>query len=170
MWDEWGRFKEFLFTPAWYNLSDVGSEEWLERSRGYIDGTRPAPVFRVPSAFGDPLLGLFDDPLMEAFTQDVRRVQKAFDVVMRFGFRGHSKGGRNGVFFQRSQDQRMMRRTEDLLRGSGEVVRYHLEVDPQDMSALKKIKIVWHNPSGERIVGALNEENGRLLFLDFALY
>jgi hypothetical protein len=107
---------------------------------------------------------------MEAFDRALLRIRGALDVVMRYGFRGHSSGGKNGIFYQRSKDQRLMRRTDDLLHIRERVVLHHLGVGPTELGLLKRVKVVWHSPSGERIVGAWNEEDRRLLLLGFASY
>ncbi len=40
----------------------------------------------------------------------------------------------------------------------------------EGLDALRKIKVVWHQPNGKRVVGVYSTNNARMKLLDFAQY
>jgi|SRR3989344_3140517 len=137
----------------------------------YLIGERSLPVSQT-SSFSDKsqVFFSFSDQLLIRFFQKESSLEKAYSVALAYGFRGFSRGGKNGIFLQRKGDNGLGDSTEGLKQSHLEETVDFLEVDPNALDRLKKVKIVWHNPSGERLVGLYNSSNKKMIFLDFASY
>lgn len=46
----------------------------------------------------------FSNKLYMSFLMELDKMYKPYEVILKYGFRGYSRGGRNGVFFVRKQD------------------------------------------------------------------
>ncbi|MDO8555570.1 MAG: hypothetical protein Q7R96_00155 [Nanoarchaeota archaeon] len=112
----------------------------------------------------------FSDKLLEEVVRNPRRLDKPHDVALRFGQHRFSRGGRNGIFYQRQGDHRLGSATDRLMDRYAAEIKEELGVNPDDFDKLRKVKIVYHQPSGERVVGVYNPENSRMIFLGFAHY
>ena len=137
----------------------------------YIAGKRTVPVSRTTRDGGDSnIYFTFSDKLMKYFAKDENHIKKSYEAALKYGFRGHSKGGKNGIFYVRKKDSRIKKMMPKLITKNGDAIQNDLEIGKEGLSKLKYVKIVCHNPSGERVVGVYNENNGRILFLDMARY
>lgn len=149
-----------------------GLAPFVEHAYAYMVGQRTVPVTKVNALSGNPeALVTFSNDLLRRFVRERRSMRKPYDVVVKYGFRGHSVGGKNGIFYQRDEDQELLRSTDTLVSRC----QRELELDlgknvEQAMGELRKVKIVWHNPCGERIVGLYDPEQSRILFLGLASY
>ncbi len=137
----------------------------------YFQGNRTIPVSRtsinLPGVKGE-LLFTFSDILLRLFSEQPSRIVKPYEAALKYGFRGNSSGGINGIFNQRKEDLKMSRKTDRLIESLSDIVEEDLQTS--DFEELKKVKIVYHNPSGERVVGVYNSELSRIFFLGFANY
>ncbi len=151
-----------------------GLRPFQEHIAAYFAGERSIPVSRTfLSLFGarNDLFFTFSDELLRRFLEKPGKMTKPYEVALKYGFRGYSKGGTNGIFYQRDGDRRLQKRTTTLTNDLEEIVIQHLQItNPNHLSDLKNVKIVHHNPSGERIVGVYNPQLSRILFLGFAHY
>ena len=121
------------------------------------------------SSFGDDITYSFSDNLFDKFLNDNHKLlKKPFEVAMKYGFRGYSSGGKNGIFLMRKGDERLISSLDNLVEDNRDYILKDLEVDK--IENLKKVKIVWHNNTGERILGVYNPPNRRMLFLDTGSY
>jgi hypothetical protein len=114
----------------------------------------------------------FSNKLYWKFLRELELMYKPYEVMLKYGFKGYSSGGRNGVFYLRKQDKNLIKAVDNLLGQSDhrEAVFYELGLVPEQYDKLKKVKIVWHEPKGTRIVGVFNEEKLSMYFMDFAKY
>jgi len=161
--------REFFHTSEEY--SNRGLEPYLEHVSAYMEGTRTTPVSRTISEHGPQGVTFsFSDNLLQKFLDAPSRMKKPYEVAIKYGFRGYSKGGKNGIFYQRDSDAGLIVETSHLIDRHGQSVSSDLCIQDEGLDALKHVKIVWHKPSGQRVVGVLNNQNNRILFLDFASY
>ena len=163
------RVKEFYHTLESYNI--VGLESFLDHVGSYLNGNTTIPVSKTRhSLTNKPITFTFSDDLLKMALQDKSVLEKPYEVAIKYGFRGYSGGEKNGIFFQRKGDGSLISETNRLIKSSSLDVMKDLDIGLEDTERLRKVKIVHHNPSGERIVGVYNTKNDRMLFLDFASY
>ena len=160
-------------TTERYHTSDEhdlrGLEPFLEHVRGYLAGTRTVPVSKTTPLENFPgVFFTFSDKLLKIFNKNPRKLRKPYSAAIKYGFRGHSRREKNGILFQRSKDKRMIAATTRLTQSHRSEISQDLCLEY--LTDLEKVKIVWHNPSGERIVGVYNTQNNRISFLDYASY
>ncbi|MDP3728211.1 MAG: hypothetical protein Q8R18_02035 [bacterium] len=161
--------KEHFYTREFYE--SAGLEPFLEHINQYLAHQRPIPVSKTGiEQNGHDILFTFSNSLMQSFTQNLNPMKKPYEVALKYGFRGYSRGGRNGIFYLRKSDASLLKAIPSLVEAHVEVIQDDLDISKDGLDALKNVKIVWHNPSGERIVGVYNQTNHRILFLDFAHY
>lgn len=154
--------------------SGDGLDPLREHVRGFLAGTGPRPWFRAPQHGGAaPALDFTcTRELWDAMREiDPRSFAWRSTIdALRFGLRGCSRGGRNGIFRQRPVDARMTERTRGLAaRGEAEVADL-LGCAPADVGRLSALKIVCHNPRGERVVGLASADSRRAVLLGLARY
>ena len=159
---------EHYYTKEAYIAADKCP--FLEHLSEYLRGERTIPVSLTSSVYdNEEIYFTFTNKLMKKF-QDAKEdeIKKAYEVALKYGFRGYSRGGKNGIFYIRKKDIGLLTRMEYLI----DKYRYEILMDLQTIKFvdLSYVKIVWHNPSGERIVGVYNKDNNRIIFLDFASY
>ncbi|MBU0461341.1 MAG: hypothetical protein KJ574_02010 [Nanoarchaeota archaeon] len=152
-----------------------GIDPFLRHIRDYLRGQRTIPVSKSNVSlvnrignYGDVLF-TFTDPLLGRFIRG-DKMHKPYENAIKYGFRGYSRRGKNGIFYLRKEDSDMRRETQRLAHIHETAILQDLDIKKEGLDALREVKIVWHNPSGERVVGMMNEENQRILFLDFASY
>ena len=163
------RGTERFHTRRQYSL--FGLVKFLEHIEGYFAGNRTIPVLKTTSQNGEGDVTLtFSDDLLRKFLADTNNLKKPYEVAIKYGFGGHSKGGQNGIFYQRASDTSMIEATDRLIQRHQSEIIQDLDVTKEGLDALQKVKIVCHNTSGERIVGAYNTNKNRMMFLDFASY
>ncbi len=146
---------------------------YLDASRKHLaDPAVPKPETKTTNAVAiqKEVVFSFADNLLEELVRHPRRLNKPHDVAVRFGLNQYSRGGKNGIFYQRPKDGRLARRTASLIHQYTQEIAQELDIKPEEFSSLHKVKIVYHQPSGERVVGVYNPENKRILFLGFAHY
>ena len=138
---------------------------------GYLEGRRTIPVSRTYINLRSVSGGLsftFSNVLLEMFLRQPSKIIKPYEAALKYGFRGNSRGGINGIFNQRKEDLKMSRKTDRLIASLSEIIEEDLQTS--DFDKLRKVKIVYHNPSGERVVGVYNPDLSRVLFLGFVNY
>jgi hypothetical protein len=81
------------------------------------------------------------------------------------GFRGYSTGGKNGVFLIRKQDGGLMAAIKSLVQQNNDEILEDVNCSFSDLPKLRRVKVVYSDSSGERIVKAMNDINGRAIFL-----
>lgn len=159
--------KEHFYTAEFFQTADL--EPFREHVRQYLNGQRTVPVSRTHSHNSHDVLFTFSNPLLQRFLEQQDSVKKPYEVALKYGFRGYSAGGKNGIFLLREGDGGLIEAVDRLAVAHENTVREDLDLQ-NGLDALRKVKIVWHEPSGKRVVGVYNTINDRLLFLDFAQY
>jgi|SRR3989338_2366028 len=162
------RRREHYYIPEFYAHS--GIEPFTDHAREYFACQRSAPISRTKDLHSRHLFFTFTDTLLQRFVTEPNSVKKPYEVALKYGFRGFSTGKKNGIFLLRKDDSRLLRAVNRLIPNHEELIREDLGLQEKSLDDLCKVKIVWHNPSGERVVGAYNTENNRIIFLDFAQY
>lgn len=160
--------KEHFYTAEFYE--SAGIDPFIEHIRQYLDGQRTVPVSRIPSHNSNDVLFTFSNPLLQRFLEQLDSIKKAYEVALKYGFRGYSAGGKNGIFFLRQSDGGLIKAVDRLTVAHEDTIREDLDLKENGLDALRKVKIVWHEPSGKIVVGVYNTGNCRMLFLDFAQY
>lgn len=136
----------------------------------YLAGKRTVPVCRTSSITAESFYFTFNNDLYRMFRTDFDALRKPFEVALKYGFRGYSRGGRNGVFYLRKQDKGLQSAIESLVEKSREEIMWDLQCSPSLLHELKGVKVVCHDPSGKRLIGVMNNRNHRAIFLGFAHY
>lgn len=166
--------EEHFYTREFYE--SAGLEPFLEHVKEYLSDQRTnqktVPVSKTsawPNGSGDVLF-TFTDILMRALLDADASAQKAYEVALKYGFRGYSRGGKNGIFYLRKNDIGLLSAVHTLVRTHADFIKADLDIPRNGLDELRKVKIVHHDPSGKRVVGVYNTKNSRMLFLDFACY
>ena len=162
------RQREHYYVTRQYD--SAGLESFLTHVAEFLSGDRTVPVTKAPSIRHESLLFTFIDDLYRLFLEDLFRIRKPYECALKYGFRGYSAGGKNGVFYLRRQDQNLAAVTNSLVTGYKRAITADLDCVEADLPDLKRVKIVYHNPSGERVVGVMNELNARAMFLGYGSY
>ena len=153
-------------------LTSSGIEPYLSHVRQYLAGQRTVPVSKA-NTLGKNMPAItftFSNDLLRQFISDLDSLKKPYETAMKYGFRGYSRGGKNGIFYQRECDGGLLADTDKLLINCHKEAALDLEHTFEQPQRLEKVKIVWHNPCGDRVVGVYNPNLQRILFLGFANY
>lgn len=149
---------------------DSGLRSFKEHTKGYLKGERTVPVGMTHQEHTEkPIYFTFTDSLLKMFIEDLDKVKKSYKAAITFGFRGHSLGHKNGIFYIGKRDKELAKAANSLSFSHKDIIEQDLETK-LDNKSLRKVKIVWHNSSGERAVGLFNTKNNRMIFLGFAHY
>ncbi len=160
--------KEHFYTADFFQTA--GLDPFREHVRQYLEGQRTVPVSKTQSQNSHDVFFTFSNSLLQRFLEQADSIKKPYEVALKYGFRGYSAGGKNGIFLLRGGDDGLIKAVDRLAVAHEDTVREDLDLQENGLDALRKVKIVWHQPSGERIVGVYNTNNDRMLFLDFAQY
>jgi len=160
--------KEHFYTSN--QFSSAGIEPFIGHAKQYLEGQRTTPVSKAPSIHQRDICFTFSDPLLEQLLRQPDSLSKPYEVALKFGFRGYSSGKSNGILLLRKQDSGLISAVDRLTVRDEEPIRENLSLEEGGLDALRKVKIVWHQPFGERIVGVYNTRKDRMHFLDFARY
>lgn len=172
-WVEMQNRNKFKF----YHVYVERIESWLADIYNFSKGKTWVPTCKISYSVVRPDLNYlprkdervisvtFSNKLLWIFLRELDKVYKPYEVLLKFGFRGFSAGGRNGVFYQRKQDKNLIITTEKLLeeKEHQKAIFFELGLLPEEFDKLKKVKIVWHDPKGTRIVGVFNEEKWQFI-------
>ncbi len=149
----------------------VGMMQFCLHILGYFKGDRIVPLTIAPNKIsGGDFYFAFTNDLLKEILLFPDKYKKTYEVAVKYGFNGYSSGGRNGIFYQRKQDKKLLEATDFLANKAVLEIFDYLETMPEDHSKLAKIKIVCHEPDGTRMVGVFNESLQRAIFLGFAKY
>jgi hypothetical protein len=160
--------KEYYHTME--EFQSVGLESFLKHTREFIKGIRSIPISLTSSEYHDRRIYFtFSDCLMIRF-RDTKEMYKPYEAAIKYGFRGYSAGGRNGIFLFRKSDKGLRDAMPVLIRQNLQAILLDLEVSEKEIDDLLYVKIVCHDISGKRVVGVMNTKNDRILFLNFAEY
>lgn len=163
--------KEYLHTPRSYQ--SAGIEPFVEQASQYILGKRTKPISKTYHRMTNKeILFTFSDTLLEEFINNLDSIDKPYEVALKYGFQGYSRGEKNGILLIREEkkDKKLITSTNSLMNQHKEELEQDLDIQNQGLDELRKVKIVWHEPSGQRIVGAYNTKKDKMMFLDFAHY
>lgn len=160
--------KEHFYTVEFFQSAGIGP--FREHVIQYLDGQRTVPVSRTHSHNFHDVFFTFSNSLLQRFFEQPDLIKKPYEVALKYGFRGYSAGGKNGIFLIRRGDGGLIEAVDRLAVAHEDTVRKDLDLTENGLDALRKVKIVWHKSSGERVVGVYNTNNDRMLFLDFAQY
>lgn len=148
-----------------------GIKPFVKHASAYLLGKDTIPA-SITTSLGSqkPVTFTFTNTLLEEIVQLDAETVKAYEVAIKYGFRGFSRGGKNGIVYVRKGDAGLSQRVNELIHLHEAEVIQDLDAGREDISSLKHVKIVAHTPSGRRIVGAYNSKNNRMIFLDHAKY
>ncbi len=146
-------------------MSKPAQGDYLEQAKVYLENGGEVPSFNVPSPFGN-ITAVFNHRLIFSLLSGDRFIHKSQDAAQRFGYRGRTRGEKNGVF--------------DLGNGPGDNnladAAYHFSmldeslVSKLGMDQVRPVKIVTHNPNGDRVVGLFDSKNSVMAFFGVANY
>lgn len=156
--------------PGYYFTVRTPLEHYIQEAKSYLKRRRTVLVSRTSSIHGGYIVFTFVDDLLKLFVRNLDRIKKPYESAMKYGYRGYSRGGQNGIFCQRVQDKRLQAQTHLALNKHLPEILQDLEIPVEDALALVKVKIVYHDPSGERVVGVMDNRTRRIIFLGFARY
>jgi len=75
-----------------------------EHAVDYVHGNCYPPIVRAPSLNAECVHITFSNGLLYRFATDPLSLEKAYEVSVKYGFRGYSRGGNNGIFLLRKGD------------------------------------------------------------------
>ena len=162
------RTREYYYGS--YQYGSAGIEPFISHVAQFLDGGRTVPVTKAPSISTESVFFTFSDSLFRMFLDNIERIKKPYEAALKYGFRGYSKGGKNGIFLVRNQDDGLLNMIHSLREKSKDQIVQDLDCSISDLPDLKNVKIVCHDPSGERVVGVMNQVNSRAIFLGFGQY
>ncbi len=147
-----------------------GLKSFILHASEYISGKRTVPVSKPNVLPGmKEITFTLSDILLKQIVKQTPNLKKPYQVAMKYGLRGHTNGGINGIFFQ-DKESTLGPQTSKLISSNEKRIQEDLDVPLEDLDSLRHIKVVWHEPSGKRIVGVYNMSNERVFLLDFANY
>jgi hypothetical protein len=141
-----------------------GIEPFHYANQEYVRDGGLAPITIVPSHHGNDLGISFSLKLSDLFLKKSRFMEKSYETALKYGFMGFSTGGKNGIFYLRNDDEKLLDETKRIID------REWNELEANDVFLKKPVKIVTHSRKEERVVGAYDGGNGRIHFLDIASY
>ncbi|NQV90899.1 hypothetical protein HQ489_00325 [Candidatus Woesearchaeota archaeon] len=160
--------QEFYHTFERYQ--EQGLEPFVQHALQYLRGERTVPVSKPNVLLGmKEVLLTFSDKLLHNIVDTVTDLRKPYEVAIKYGFRGHTNGGINGIFFQ-ERESSLGPKTTKLIQPHETRLQQDLDISLENLDSLINVKVVWHEPSGKRIVGVYNMNNNRIFLLDFAHY
>lgn len=162
------RTKEYYYGYRQYD--SAGIEPFLDHIKEFLKGDRTVPVTKVPAVSGEHVFFTFTNRLYRLFLENIDQMKKPYECALKYGFRGYSRGGKNGIFLLRKKDCGLLARTVTLVAKHRQEILEDLDIKAGELDSLKKVKVVYHAPSGQRLVGVMNQENHRIIFLGFAQY
>jgi len=163
------RAEEYYYGFWQYKTAGIGP--FLDHTREFLAGQRTIPVTKTTNEFERRhVFFTFSNSLMRLFIEDIDSLKKPYEVALKYGFRGYSKGGRNGIFYIRDSDKGLRKAILSLVKAHIGAILQDLDIRHGDLGGLTHVKIVSHNPTGKRIVGVFNQKNGRIIFLGFAYH
>ena len=161
--------KEYYHTREEFDSHGVAP--FLQHAERDLVGKRNIPLAISESHDGyDPVIFTFSTNLLRESIKDTSLLEKSYEVAIKYGLRGHSEGGKNGIVYQRKGDTNMLQQTSKLIEESREEISNLLKVSEDQIEKLPKVKIVHHASNGKRIVGVHNEDINWMLFLGYAHY
>ena len=134
---------------SYEQYDNVGLRPFVTHIREYLAGERTVPVTKTPWLPETTLYFTFSDELYHMFISDSERVKKPYECAMKYGLRGYSAGGKNGVFWMRKGDARLMQAADAFGDECRSKIIEDLVLAPSEVSRLRKVKVVYHEPSGE---------------------
>jgi len=144
---------------------------FLEHAAEYLSRQTTVPVGMTQYEESQkPFFFTFSDRLLIMLVEGSALLKKSYEAALIYGFRGHSLGGRNGIFYIAKRDRKLSAAIEGLSLRNRAIIEQDLEIREQAFHTLKGVKIVCHEPSGKRVVGLLNENNSRIIFLGISRY
>jgi len=108
----------------------------------------------------------FDGPVLASMLREPHEFRKEIKSVVKYGYKGRSMGGQNGICALRKVDSVMddkLAAYEVSSDGEALLEQYGLN-DPAH------VKIVVHRPNGMRVIGFYDQTVGRMLFTHHVAY
>ena len=139
-------------------------------AKEYLRFRSTIPVSLTNASIFPPQYFTFSNSLLRYVTINPEAMKKPYEVAVKYGYRGYSKGGKNGIFRMREGDSPLEEACNEMVERNVEQITEDLDVAYDLVSRLEHVKIVWHNTSGERVVGLRNPDNNRIIFLGRASY
>lgn len=97
-----------------------------------------------------------------------RYFQRDVTVAIKYGFRGFSKGGVNGILRVTGRDKALLDWYERFsLSNQYENLAKKYNLNPEETCP---VKIVSHKPHGKRIVGLMDKSTNFIVFVDEVPY
>jgi hypothetical protein len=162
------RTKEYYYGSHHYDSAGIGP--FITHVAQFIDGNRTVPVTMTRLISSKNLFFTFSEHLFRMFLDNIENIKKPYESALKYGFRGYSKGGQNGIFLVRKQDVKLIAAIDLLKAKFKEQILQDLDCSITDLPNLKNVKIVCHASSGSRVIGVMNQTNARAIFLDFGQY
>jgi len=153
-----------------HQYDSAGIEPFITHVAQFLAGNRTVPVTKAPSISSERLFFTFSNLLFRMFLDNLEKIKKPYESALKYGFRGYSRGGKNGIFLIRKEDHGLVNVIDSLKEKYKDQIVQDLDCSISELPGLKNVKNVCHAPSGERIVGVMNHINGRAIFLGFGQY
>src|SRR3989338_8724277 len=127
--------KEHFYTREFYE--SAGLEPFTVHVNQYLAGQRTIPVSKTGiGQSGHDILFTFSNSLMHSFTQNPDTLKKPYEVALKYGFRGYSRGGKNGIFYLGKSDGGLLKAIPSLVEANVEVIQDDLNIARDGLDAL----------------------------------
>ena len=144
-----------------------GFELLLRHTRQFLSGKRTIPVTKTWDHVAQTKFTFTPSTEMcYLLAKKDKKVLKSWLVAAKYGYRGLSRGGRNGIFRQAKRDRGLRAKTVLFVEEFRSEIIQDLLVDPDfepEDGRLEFVKIVHHDRSGRRVVGVRYRERAILL-------
>ena len=162
------RIVEYYHTIEEYQ--EMGIAPFIKHTQEFLSGQRTIPVIKTKTLKEENVFITYCTDLMKEFLTDYDKMKKPNECAIKYGFRGYSKGGKNGIFIVRKQDLNLIKAFDILLIMHKSDIIQDLDCFPEEIESLVKVKVVYHNTKGERLIGVMNNKNNRVILLGFENY
>jgi len=148
----------------------AGIQPFLKHVEEFLNGERTVPVTKTSSVLSENTYFTFGSELYTMFIHNLEKMKKPYECALKYGYMGYSRGGKNGVFLIRRNEGRLLTATNSFVQENVTQIAQDLDCRLSEIKQLRRAMVVYHEPLGIRMVGFLNEKNGKAIFLGFAYY
>ena len=132
-----------------------------------IDSEEPSCLEGGSRTSYTEITAFFDKSITNKMTQEKHKYWKDIDVLIKYGYRGCSLGGKNGITKITKRDKNIYNQfTKDLKNGlAKQIINKFFFYEPND-DEICGVKIVSHKRNGNRLVGVMDETKRKAVFYD----
>jgi len=151
------RIKEYYH--SYKEFHEININPFLIHTKEFLSDQRTIPVIKTKTISEENLFIAYCTDLKSEFLINYDKIKKPHECAIKYGFRGYSKGGKNGIFIVRKQDLNLIKAFAPLLIIHKSDIIQDLDCFPEEVENLVKVKVVYHNTKNERLIEVMNKLN-----------